>query len=211
MEGDAAGADGGRGGGGERSSFVIGLIENRAKEVSHALKPLRISPVARSIRANWVDSSRDPVILRPAPSQFVIRLRVGALQLCELLLRRIACFDWFADVPASSNCLLPLVRCCCFVRLLASIGSSRTFAVSYSVAFHFARVILLGFRGFEDWPLVYRCTIFLGLIQLLYSRIVSKMNTTVEEGKTISVPCSWMVHSLVRYSNFRCLRVYSAS
>jgi hypothetical protein len=107
MEGDATGADGGGGGGsGERSSFVIGLIENRAKEVSHALKPLRIFPVARSIRADFVNFSSDPVILRPASSLFVIRVRVEAFQLCELLLRRIACFDWFANAVASLNCLL---------------------------------------------------------------------------------------------------------
>lgn len=107
MEGDATGADGGGGGGsGERSSFVIGLIENRAKEVSHALKPLRIFPVARSIRADFVNFSSDPVILRPASSVFVIRVRVEALQLCELLFRRIACFDWFANAVASLNCLL---------------------------------------------------------------------------------------------------------
>jgi hypothetical protein len=194
MEGDAAGADGGGGGGGERSSFVIGLIENRAKEVSHALKPpphfpgCSINPHELGWFLSW------PRYPPPAPSQFVIRLRVGALQLCELLLRQIVCFDWFADTVASSNCLLRLVRCYCFVRLLASIGSSRTFSVSSSVAFHCARVILLGFRGSEDWPLVYRCTIFLGLIQLLYSRIVSEMSTAVEEGKTIWVPCCWMVH-----------------
>ncbi|CAL5062750.1 unnamed protein product [Urochloa decumbens] len=44
MENDAAGADGvggGVGGGGERSSFVIGLIENRAKEVGVAAFDLR--------------------------------------------------------------------------------------------------------------------------------------------------------------------------
>ncbi|ONM23667.1 DNA mismatch repair protein MSH4 [Zea mays] len=42
MEGDATGADGGGGGGsGERSSFVIGLIENRAKEVGVAAFDLR--------------------------------------------------------------------------------------------------------------------------------------------------------------------------
>jgi hypothetical protein len=39
----------------------------------------------------------------------------------------------FSFSIASSNCLPPLVRCCCFVRLLASIGSSRTFVISYSV------------------------------------------------------------------------------
>ena len=37
--GRSCGAWLGGGGGGGRSSFVIGLIENRAKEVSHALKP----------------------------------------------------------------------------------------------------------------------------------------------------------------------------
>uniref|UniRef100_A0A0E0AJS0 DNA mismatch repair proteins mutS family domain-containing protein n=1 Tax=Oryza glumipatula TaxID=40148 RepID=A0A0E0AJS0_9ORYZ len=41
MEGDAAGAGGGGGGGGDRSSIVIGLIENRAKEVGVAAFDLR--------------------------------------------------------------------------------------------------------------------------------------------------------------------------
>lgn len=96
MEGDATGADGGGGGGsGERSSFVIGLIENRAKEVSHALKPLRIFRL--------LDQS--------------VRILLISL-VTPLSSARRPPFSSFACGSRRSNCVS-----CYFVGLLASIGS----------------------------------------------------------------------------------------
>jgi hypothetical protein len=141
MEDGAAGADGGggNGGGGEGSSFVIGLIENRAKEVRHTLKtPLRISKT---------------------PSAFPRLLDQNPLELSWFLLRslfrstspspeRFVLPGTGWDEPTCAACLdkLQLVR-------VGFFSSSCLFGFGSSVAFNScastSRVC-----GFSDWHLV---------------------------------------------------------
>uniref|UniRef100_A0A0E0AJS1 DNA mismatch repair proteins mutS family domain-containing protein n=1 Tax=Oryza glumipatula TaxID=40148 RepID=A0A0E0AJS1_9ORYZ len=99
MEGDAAGAGGGGGGGGDRSSIVIGLIENRAKEVGVAAFDLRSASLHLS---QYIETScsyhntktllhfYDPMVAIVPPNKTAADGMVGV---SELITMARGCFD----------------------------------------------------------------------------------------------------------------------